>query len=259
MSQTDSEIVRGELLFDGNEKRVYATEDPERVIFHFKDVATAYNNIKKAVFPEKGVVSNRISSLLFAWLEENGVHTHFISELGDREQLCRKSRNIPLELKVRNYFAGSIAGRLGIADGTKARTVIFDLNYNNDELGDPMVNDSEAVALGIVSFEELEQIYSIARKVNGLLTDICSRAGLKLVDFKLEFGRDAEGRIMICDEIGPDTGRFWDAVTDERLDKDRFRHDLGYIVASYQKVLDRLAAVADENCRRTAGMQAGCA
>ena len=116
-----------------------------------------------------------------------------------------------------------------------------------------MVNDSEAVALGIVSFEELERIYSIARKVNGLLTDICSRAGLKLVDFKLEFGRDSEGRIMICDEIGPDTGRFWDAATDERLDKDRFRHDLGYIVASYQKVLDRLLSVADDRCRAAAG------
>lgn len=244
MAQTDTEIVRGELLFDGNEKQVYATEDPEKVIFRFKDVATAYNNIKKAVFPEKGVVSNRISSLLFSYLEQNGIHTHFIAELGDREQLCRRSRNIPLELKVRNYFAGSLADRLGIDDGTKAATVIYDLNYNRQDLGDPMVNDSEAVALGIVSFEDLEFIYDVARRVNVLLSELCGRAGLKLVDFKLEFGRDAEGKIMICDEIGPDTGRFWDAATDERLDKDRFRHDLGYIVASYQKVLDRLLAVS---------------
>lgn len=249
MSQTDTETVRGELLFDGNEKQVYATEDPEKVIFRFKDVATAYKNIKKAVFPGKGIVSNRISSLFFAYLEQNGIHTHFIAEAGDREQLCRKSRNIPLELKVRNYFAGSIADRLGMEDGTKASTVIYDLNYNRDDLGDPMINESEAVALGIVSFEDLSQIHDIAGKVNELLSGLCARAGLKLVDFKLEFGRDDQGRIMICDEIGPDTGRFWDAATDERLDKDRFRHDLGFIVASYQKVLDRLLAVTDLNNR----------
>lgn len=252
MSQTDMETVRGDLLFDGNEKQVYATEDPEKVIFRFKDVATAYNNIKKAVFPGKGIVSNRISSLLFAYLEENGIHTHFLSDLGEREQLCRKSRNIPLELKVRNYFAGTIADKLGIEEGTKASTVVFDLNYNRDDLGDPMINDTEAVALGIVSFDDLSEIYAIAGKVNDLLVGLCTDAGLKLVDFKLEFGRDAEGRIMVCDEIGPDTGRFWDAATDERLDKDRFRHDLGLIVASYQKVLDRLLAVADENCRNAA-------
>ena len=220
MPQTDNEIVKGELLFDGNEKQVYATEDPEKVIFRFKDVATAYNNIKKAVFPGKGVVSNRISSLLFSYLEKNGVHTHFLAEVAGNEQLCRKSRNIPLELRVRNYFAGSISGRLGIEEGTRASNV-----------------------LGIVSFEDLSFIYGVAGKVNGLLTELCATAGLKLVDFKLEFGRDAEGRIMVCDEIGPDTGRFWDAATDERLDKDRFRHDLGYIVASYQKVLDRLLSV----------------
>lgn len=243
MPQTDNEIVKGELLFDGNEKQVYATEDPEKVIFRFKDVATAYNNIKKAVFPGKGVVSNRISSLLFSYLEKNGVHTHFLAEVSGNEQLCRKSRNIPLELRVRNYFAGSISGRLGIEEGTRASNVIYDLNYNDDELGDPLINDSEAVALGIVSFEDLSFIYGVAGKVNGLLTELCATAGLKLVDFKLEFGRDAGGRIMICDEIGPDTGRFWDAATDERLDKDRFRHDLGYIVASYQKVLDRLLSV----------------
>lgn len=240
----DTEIVRGELLFDGNEKQVYATGDPEKVIFRFKDVATAYNNVKKAVFPGKGAVNNRISSLFFSHLERNGIHTHFISELGDCEQLCRRSRNIPLELKVRNYFAGSLADRLGIEDGTRAATVIYDLNYNRQDLGDPMVNDSEAVALGIVSFEDLALIYDIARRVNLLLTALCAKAGLKLVDFKLEFGRDADGKIMVCDEISPDTGRFWDAETDERLDKDRFRHDLGYIVASYQKVLDRLQAVS---------------
>lgn len=254
MPQTDIEIVKGRLLFDGNEKQVYATEDPEKVIFRFKDVATAYNNIKKAVFPGKGVVSNRISSLLFSYLEKNGVHTHFLRETADNEQLCRRSRNIPLELRVRNFFAGSISGRLGVEEGTMAANVIYDLNYNNDELGDPMINDSEAVALGIVSFEDLSAIYEVAEKVNGLLTGLCASAGLKLVDFKLEFGRDADGKIMVCDEIGPDTGRFWDAATDERLDKDRFRHDLGYIVASYQKVLDRLLAVtgagAEENRER---------
>ena len=241
MSQTDTEtLTKGELLFDGNEKRVYATEDPEKVIFHFKDVATAYNNIKKAVFPEKGVVSNRISSLLFAWLEENGVYTHFISELGDREQLCRKSRNIPLELKVRNYFAGSAAGRLGIEDGTKARTVIFDLNYNNDELGDPMVNDYHILAMGWCSAGTLSQIKDYALRINDYLVSYFRQIGIDLIDFKLEFGITNDGKLVLADEISPDTCRFWDSRTHEKLDKDRFRRDLGNVEGAYREVLSRV-------------------
>lgn len=236
-------MIKGELLFDGNEKQVYATDAEETVLICFKDVATAFNNVKKAVFPRKGIVNNAISSYIFEYLEKNGVYTHFIAKTGEREQLCRRSRVIPLGVVVRNFFAGSVADRLAIEEGTPAKTVIYDLNYNRDDLGDPLINDFQAVALGIVSFEDLSYIYDTARKVNTLLLELCGKAGLKLVDFRLEFGRDNTGRIMVSDEISPDTGRFWDAATDERLDKDRFRHDLGNIVASYEKVLDRFLSI----------------
>lgn len=238
-----SAIVKEDLLFDGNEKRIYATDNPDEVIIRFNDVATAFNNIKKAIFPNKGIVNNGISSLIFEYLNSKGVYTHFISKIGERDQLCRKGQIIPLEVIVRNYIAGSLADRLAVEEGTIAQTTIIDLNYNREDLGDPLINDTQAVALGIVSFEDLKYIYELAHKINGLLTELCSKAGLKLIDFKLEFTRDSAGRIMVSDEISPDTSRFWVAETDERLDKDRFRHDLGYIVASYEKVLDRLSAV----------------
>ena len=233
-------MVKKELLFDGNEKRVYATDDAGIVVFHFKDVATAFNNVKTAVFPQKGIVNNKISALIFEYLEKNGIYTHYISTLNYREQLCRKSENIPLEVVVRNYIAGSLSDRLGIEEGTKPSTVIYDLNYNNSELGDTLINDTQAVALGIVGFEDLKYIYDVAAKVNGLLLKLFTPLNIKLVDFKLEFGRDADGKIMLVDEISPDTSRFWDAATNKRLDKDRFRHDMGYIVASYEEVLNRL-------------------
>ncbi len=237
------QMQKKELIFDGNEKRVYATDDPSTVIFHFKDVATAFNNVKTAVFPGKGVVNNRISACIFDYLRENGIRTHFIAVLNEREQLCRKSDNIPLEVVVRNYIAGSLADRLGLEEGMKPSTVIYDLNYNDSDLGDPLINDTQAVALGIVSFDDLKYIYDTAHKVNALLLKLFSSIGIKLVDFKLEFGRDTDGQIMLVDEISPDTSRFWDAATDRRLDKDRFRHDMGNIMASYQEVLDRLMTV----------------
>ncbi len=236
-------ISRGEIIFPGNEKQVYATNNPDVVIFHFKDIATAYNGIKKAVFPGKGAVCNAISSLFFEYLEKNGVRTHYIAKYGDNEQLCRRCSIIPLEVVVRNYFAGSLSNRLNIEEGTKASTPIIDLNLNSDELGDPLINDYQAVALGIVSFEELEYIYKTTKRVNELLSGLCLKAGIKLVDFRIEFGRDSEGNLRLYDEISPDTSRFWDALTDERLDKDRFRHDLGYILAHYETVLNKLQAV----------------
>lgn len=239
------ETTKKELIFDGNEKRVYATSDPGTVVFHFKDVATAFNNVKTAVFPRKGIVNNKISALIFDYLGKNGIYTHYISTINDREQLCRKSENIPLEVVVRNYIAGSLSDRLGIEEGTKPSTVIYDLNYNNSDLGDPLINDTQAVALGIVSFEDLKYIYAVAAKVNDLLLSLFTPRGIKLVDFKLEFGRDTNGKIMLVDEISPDTSRFWDAATDKRLDKDRFRHDMGYIVASYEEVLNRLLSVQE--------------
>lgn len=245
------EMTKGELLFDGNEKQLYATEDPQKVIILFKDVATAFNNIKTALFPGKGEVNNRISSLFFEYLGHNGIYTHFVKSVGPNEQLCRKSVSvIPLEFVVRNYVAGSFADRLALEEGGELRLPVYDINYNNSDLGDPLVNDSEAVALGLVSSDDLKIIYAVAAKVNLLLKDLCAKAGLKLVDFKLEFGYDCNGQIMVCDEISPDTSRFWDAQTDKRLDKDRFRHDLGYIVASYQEVLTRIeGALRKENTK----------
>lgn len=228
------------LLFDGNEKQIYSTDDPHKVILHFKDVACAYNNIKRAVFPRKGIITSQISALLFDYLNKNGVYTHFIELQSEREQLCYSTELIPLEVVVRNYIAGSLADRLNLEEGTKASSVIVDLNYNSDELGDPLVNDTQVVALNIVSKKELETIYEVAYKVNDLLTSLCEKASLKLIDFKLEFGRDKDGKIILIDEISPDTSRFWDAETDERFDKDRFRQDLGYIVAHYEVVLERL-------------------
>ncbi len=236
-------ISRGEIIFAGNEKQVYATNDPDVVIFHFKDIATAFNNIKKAVFPGKGAVCNAISSLFFEYLEKNGIRTHYISRYNAQEQLCRRCSIIPLEVVVRNYFAGSLSNRLNIEEGRKASTPIIDLNLNSDELGDPLINDYQAVALGLVSFEDLNYIYDTVKRVNVLLCDLCERAGIKLVDFRLEFGRDKDGSLLLYDEISPDTSRFWDAQTDERLDKDRFRYDLGYILAHYETVLNKLQAV----------------
>lgn len=166
--------------------------------------------------------------------------------MDEREQLCRRCRIIPLEIVVHNIFAGTLADRLGIEEGTPCKTAIYDLHYKRSDLGDPLINDSQAVALDIVGEDDLSYIYDTARTVNALLKELFSKAGIKLVDFKLEFGRDCDGKIMLTDEISPDTSRFWDSLTDERLDKDRFRHDLGYIVASYEKVLDRLNETASK-------------
>jgi len=236
-------MTRGELIFDGNEKQIFATDKPEQVIFCFKDVATAFGNIKKAGIARKGIVNNNISSLIMAYLRDNGVDNHFIEVCGEREQLCRKITTIPLQVVVHDYFAGSMAFRLGKEEGEKSPVTIYDLRYNNDQLEDPLINDTQAVALGIVSFDDLNIIYSEARKINDLLSELFRRAGIKLIDMKLEFGRDSSGKIILCDEISPDNCRLWDAATDERLDKDRFRHDMGNIIASYEEVYNRLITV----------------
>lgn len=236
-------MVKKELLFNGNEKQLYATDDPEMVLIHFKDVATAFKRVKTAVFPNKGILSNEISALIFRYLEENGIYTHFVDMASDREQICRKSNVIPLEVVVRNYIAGSLADRLAIDEGTKAESLIIDLNYKRSDLGDPFINDSHAVALGIVNTEDLGFIYDSARRINELLIDLFAKAGITLIDFKLEYGRDVQGRIMVCDEISPNTSRLWDSETGSKLDKDRFRHDLSYVVASYEEVLSRLKSI----------------
>ena len=234
-------VQKREMIFEGNEKQVFATDNPEMVIFHFKDVATAYNGIKKAIFPRKGIVDTAISSLIFEYLKQNGVeNTHYVSRYGDRELLCRKILIIPLEIVVCNYVSGPLADRLGLEEGQKLSPVVYHLHYNNEELGDPFISDTEAEALGLIPAKELEGMYETAQRINTLLFDLFARAGLKLVELKLEFGRASDGKVIVSDEISPDTCRFWDAATDKPLDKDRFRRDLGYIVASYEEVLNRL-------------------
>ena len=237
-------MTKGDLIFDGNEKQIFATDQPDRVIFRYKDVAVAYNNVKRARFKGKGALNNQISALLMEYLNRNGVETHFIEQLDDCEQLCRKIEIIPLQVVVHNRIAGSLAARLGVDEGFRHANTILDLRYNNDELEDPFINRDHAVAIGLASYEELDGMYDTARRVNDLLKPLFHKAGIELVDVKLEFGRATDtGAIIISDEISPDTCRLWDEATGERMDKDRFRLDLSRVVESYTNVLDRLKKV----------------
>ena len=225
-----------QLLFDGNEKQVYATDEKDRVIFRYKDVATAYGGIKRATFRRKGVLTCGISSILFRYLNENGIKTHFIESLNDREQVCRPITIIPLNVAVRNYAAGTMARRLGIEPGTKLSHTVIELFYNNDDLRDPMINADHAIALGIVNAEEIALIREEALKANELIVKLMEGLGIRVVDLKLEFGRASDGTIIMSDEISPDTCRFWDMKTGEVLDKDRFRHDMGGVIDAYEYV-----------------------
>ena len=234
-------MIKGEKIFDGNEKQVFATDDPNKVIFRYKDVTVAFNNIKRARFIGKGILDNQISAILLDTLNKKGVATHFVELLGDREQLCRKIEIIPLEVIIHNRIAGTLAQRLGLEEGFKPANVIVDIRYNNDELDDPFINDDIAIALGLATKEELKYIYAQALKANKILSALLKKAGIELVDMKLEFGRAADnGEIIISEEISPDTSRFWDIATGEKLDKDRFRYDLSDVVASYRTVYERL-------------------
>lgn len=234
-------MIKGEKLFDGNEKQVFATDDPNMVIFRYKDVTVAFNNIKRARFIGKGILDNQISAILLGELNKKDVETHFVELVGEREQLCRKIEIIPLEITVHNRIAGSLAQRLGVEEGFKSDNTIVDLRYNNDDLDDPMINDHHAVALGLASYDELKFMYSQALKANKILSALLKKAGIELIDMKLEFGRASDnGHIIISDEISPDTSRMWDIETGEKLDKDRFRYDLSDVVASYRTVCERL-------------------
>ena len=237
-------IDKRECVFKGNEKQVFATSDPHLVIFRYTDVTVAYNNIKRARFQGKGVLDNRISALLLDYLNENGVETHYVETVAPDEQLCRKIEIIPLQVVVHNRIAGSLAVRLGVEDGFRNANTIVDLRYNNDELEDPFINRDHAVALRLATYQELDVMYDIARKANDLLKELFHRAGIELVDMKIEFGRASDnGEIIISDEISPDTCRLWDEESGERLDKDRFRLDLGDVTESYRTVLERLENV----------------
>lgn len=227
-----------EFLYEGKAKKIYKYDD-EHVVIYYKDDATAFNGEKKATIQSKGVLNNTITSLLFELLEKEGVKSHFEKKLSEREQLCKKVEIVPLEVIVRNVAAGSMAKRYGLQEGTELKTTVLELSYKNDDLGDPLMNDYHAVAMGLTTFEELDQIYSYARKVNEVLSKFFLEQGIKLVDFKLEFGR-FNGEILLADEVSPDTCRFWDIETGEKLDKDIFRRNLGNLTETYEKLLARI-------------------
>ena len=237
-------MQKRELIFKGNEKEVFATDNPNQVIFRYTDVTVAYNNIKRARFVGKGVLDNQISAILLDYLNQHGIETHFIEVVGPDEQLCRKIEIIPLQVVVRNRLVSSEAVRLGVEDGFKPGNTIVEMRYNNSELGDPLINKHHAVALGLMSYDELAHVKQVALRTNELLGELLHWVGIELVDMRLEFGRASDnGHIIISDEISPDTCRFWDEATGEKLDKDRFRLDLSDVVASYRVVLDRLNSI----------------
>jgi len=229
------------MMYEGKAKQIYRCADEDKVIVHYKDSATAFNGEKKGEIEDKGVLNNAITSAIFKLLEENGVKTHFIKKLNDRDQLCKKVEIIPLEVIVRNVAAGSMAKRLGLEEGYKLKTTVFELSYKDDSLGDPLINDHHAVGIGATTFEELDEIYKMTAKVNEVLKDFFAKQNISLIDFKIEFGKTADGEVLLADEISPDTCRFWDSITGEKLDKDRFRRDLGDVKAAYVEILNRIS------------------
>lgn len=233
-------MEKREFLYEGKAKQLYATDDPNLIIILYKDDATAYNGVKRSSIRNKGILNNRITELIYIYLEKNGIKTHFVERLNDHTQLCKKLEAIPLEFIVRNVIAGSLARRLDIEEGTIPKTTIYELCYKNDQLRDPFINESHALALDIVSAEELETATTLCKKINQLLIELFDKIGIIVVDFKIEFGRDQQGNIVLADEISPDSARFWDKETKKKLDKDRFRRNLGQVEESYREVLDRL-------------------
>lgn len=227
------------LLYEGKAKIMYSTDNKDEIRVYYKDDATAFNGVKKAQIENKGILNNSITTALFEILEQKGIKTHFIKKLSDREQLCKRVEIIPLEVIVRNVAAGSMAKRYGIEEGTALKTTVFELSYKNDELGDPLINDYHAVAMGLATFEELLEIYHLASEINDTLKDVFLKKDINLIDFKVEFGR-FHGEIILADEISPDTCRFWDVKTGEKLDKDRFRRDLGNVTEAYVEILSRI-------------------
>lgn len=229
-----------EKLYEGKAKMVFLTDDPEKLIVEYKDDATAFNGEKKGTISGKGVINNRVTNHLMRLLAEQGVPTHFVEELSPRETLVRKVSIVPLEVIIRNISAGSFAKRYGVEEGIAFESPTIEFSYKNDELGDPLINSYHALALGLASAEELETIKTLAFRVNDLLRVIMKGIGIDLVDFKLEFGRLSGGSIVLADEISPDTCRLWDEKTHEKLDKDRFRRDLGNVEGAYQEIMRRM-------------------
>ena len=229
-----------EQLYEGKAKKVFATDDPGLYIVEYKDDATAFNGLKKGTIEGKGVINNRVTNSLMKMLETKGIPTHFVKEISDRETIVKKVSIVPLEVIVRNVAAGSLAKRLGLPEGTKLSRTVLEFCYKNDELGDPMVNEYHILAMNYASPEELRLISDYSLKINQILGDYLKDAGIELIDFKLEYGRTDDGTIILADEISPDTCRFWDIKTHEKLDKDRFRRDLGNVEGAYKEIMKRL-------------------
>lgn len=229
-----------EQMYEGKAKKVFRTDDPERFIVEYKDDATAFNGQKKGTILGKGGINNRMTNMLMQMLEKQGVPTHFVEELSERKTVVKKVTIVPLEVIVRNISAGSFAQRYGVEEGIVFDEPTIEFSYKNDDLGDPLMNQYHALALKLATKEEIETIKTMALKVNAALKEFFLTVGIKLVDFKLEFGRTSDGTVILADEISPDTCRLWDKETNEKLDKDRFRRDLGNVEGAYQEVMRRL-------------------
>ena len=227
-------------LYEGKAKKVFATDDPEKLIVEYKDDATAFNGLKKGTIKGKGVINNQMSNRLMAYLEKQGVPTHYIQEINERETIVKKVSIVPLEVIVRNISAGSFAKHYGVEEGIVFDQPTIEFSYKNDELGDPLLNHYHALALKLATAEEIATIERYAFKVNEVLKAFWLSAGVTLVDFKLEFGRLSDGTIVLADEISPDTSRLWDVKTHEKLDKDRFRRDLGGVEEAYAEIMKRM-------------------
>ena len=232
-------MEKKEQLYEGKAKKVFGTDDPDLVIVSYKDDATAFNGLKKGTIEGKGVINNKMTNYMFGLLEKEGVPTHLVKELSDRETLVKKVEIVQLEVIIRNVAAGSFSKRMGVEEGKALLTPILEYSYKNDDLGDPFINDYYALALGIATKEELDTIAKYAFKVNEFMLKYFKEIGIDLIDFKIEFGR-FKGQILLADEISPDTCRFWDSKTHEKLDKDRFRRDMGGVEDAYKEIRRRI-------------------
>lgn len=228
------------MLYEGKSKQIFKTDAEDRVVIRFKDDTSAFYGIKRANIENKGRLTCDISSTVLEYLNANNINTHFIERVGADGQLCRVVEHVPVEVIVRNVVAGSMAARLGLDEGIVPENTIFDLVLRRNDLGDPLINDHHAVALGLMSYEEIAQMYEMSAAINRCLVELYAKAGITVVDFKIEFGRDANGELVLADELSPDTCRLWDKETGERMDKDRFRRDLGRVRETYEEVAQRL-------------------
>ena len=231
-----------EQVYEGKAKKVFKTDDENLFIVDYKDDATAFNGLKKGTIAGKGAINNRMTNSMMQLLEQHGIPTHFVKELSERETLVKRVKIVPIEVIVRNVAAGSLAKRLGLAEGTRLKSTVLEYSYKNDDLGDPMINEYHVYAMGLATKEELEKIAAYSFKINEIMTEFFHEIGVDLIDFKLEYGITNDGTLVLADEISPDTCRFWDVKTGEKLDKDRFRRDLGGVEEAYQEMMKRLLA-----------------